>query len=40
MARVVFTNSADADSGKIYADLHRTAGKSTVQKYRALFSRL
>ena len=40
MARVVFTESADADSAAIYEDLNIAAGKRTAQKYRGLFKRL
>ena len=40
MARVVLTDSADANSTVIYDDLNVAAGKRTAQKYRGLFKRL
>ncbi len=40
MAHVVFTDSADADSAVIYADLNAKAGKRTALKYRGLFKGL
>jgi len=40
MARVVLTDSADADSESIIRYLGRKAGPSTVLKYRTLFKAL
>jgi toxin ParE1/3/4 len=40
MARIVITASAAADSAAIFDYLNATAGRATVIKYRALFSKL
>jgi toxin ParE1/3/4 len=40
MARVVYTESADADSASIFRYLTNKAGPRTVVKYRVLLNRL
>lgn len=39
-ARIVFTESADADADGIFADVRAGAGDPTALKYRAQFRRL